>query len=97
MEQYFLQVQTIVSRLRFPQVNHPRPWDFTTFHSRFTHPSDLLSQQVTLYCVTSTHAHMVETPADINVYSSKTSPFMKRAQFQHAKKVMVISLRHFYR
>ncbi|KAK3741520.1 hypothetical protein RRG08_018137 [Elysia crispata] len=92
-----VQVQTIVARLRFPQVNHPRPWDFTTFHDRFTHPRDLLSQRLTLYCVTATHAHMVETPETVDVYSSRTSPFMKRAQFQHAVKVMVVPLRHFYR
>ncbi|RUS79741.1 hypothetical protein EGW08_012514 [Elysia chlorotica] len=92
-----VQVRTIVSRLRFPQVNHPRPWDFTSLHERFTHPRDLLSQQVTLYCVTTTHAHLVETPTSVDVYSSRTSPFMKRAQFKHAVRVMVVPLRHFYR
>ncbi len=74
-----------------------RLFDFILGHSRFGHPDIILQDNVTLYAVHPTYAVFVETDPDKSVDASNVHAFMKTAQFEYAKRVVIIPIESFHR
>ena len=67
-------------------------WDFISWPSRSCDESAVLRDDVSLYCVTESHAWFVETPSDVDIYTSDTDPFLYAGQFRLAKRLYVVPM-----
>jgi hypothetical protein len=63
------------------------PSNFLLVHHSWEDANYVLSDTVSLYYITKDEAVFVECAPKVNVTSSHFSPFMRIAQFRHAKKV----------
>ena len=77
------------------EMNEPSPSDFRCFFSSRVNPDSVLQPNVSLYAITSKEAFFVETPENINIYSSNVHPFCFVAQFLYAKNVITMSITEF--
>ncbi|CAH1801112.1 unnamed protein product [Owenia fusiformis] len=83
------QVGTIRLREKIVEFNLSQEADFLFTHDKFADPRCVLDNDVTLYTITDNNeALFVETPSDINIYSSDVHPFFYVAQFNHAVRVI---------
>ncbi|CAH1801114.1 unnamed protein product [Owenia fusiformis] len=90
------QVGTIIWRGKIIEHNLADEADFLFVHERFAHPRCVLDNDVTLYTITDNNeAIFVETPSNINIYSSDVHPFFYAAQFKHAVRVIKLPFESF--
>ena len=77
------------------EMDEPSPSDFLCFFSSCIKPDFVLQSNVSLYAITSKEAIFVETPENINIYSSNVHPFCFVAQFLYAKNIIKMSITEF--
>ena len=83
----------IVFRYKLDLVAGPSgPDNFITVHTAFVSPSYVLQDNVTLYYVTATEAIFTESPEAINVSHSDNGPFLRAAQFEHARRIIKLPI-----
>ncbi|CAH1785752.1 unnamed protein product [Owenia fusiformis] len=83
------QVAKIIWRGKFTDFMVTQEADFLCTHEKFDDPRCVLDDNITLYGITDNNeALFVETPLDINVYSSDVNPFFYISQFQHAVRLI---------
>ena len=71
------------------------PFDFICLFRTSVKPEYVLQPNVSLYSITVKEAIFVETPTDVNIYSSDVHPFFVHAQFLYATKVIKMSMKDF--
>ena len=72
------------------------PSDFFCFTYTSVKPDYVLKPNVSLYCVSRTEAVFVETPENINLYSSDENPFLYMAQFYRSTVVIRMPIETFH-
>ncbi|CAH1785753.1 unnamed protein product [Owenia fusiformis] len=83
------QVGKIIWRGKFMDFNVAQEADFLYTHEKFDDPRCVHDDNITLYGITDNkEALFVETPPDINVYSSDVNPFFYIAQYKHAVRLI---------
>ena len=85
----------IMWRQKFYNMRHVSLHDFICLNRSRVRPDYVLRPNVSLYSVTTKEAIFVETPEDINIYSSDVHPFFFVAQFLNASKVIKILIKDF--
>lgn len=90
-------VQDIIWRRKLCDIYIADPSDFISIHNCFKHPTYVLKQNVSLYCLTKDEAVFVETSSTVDIYSCDTSPFFHNSQFLHAEKIITIPLASFHK
>lgn len=84
-------VMDVWCRYKFSSFTLPNSvTNFIAVHKGFDHPNIVLRDNVTLYTIQPTYAVFVETDEDVNVTASDTHSFMKAAQYENAKRVIVL-------
>ena len=71
--------------------------NFVTTHHSFVDPEYVLAHNVTLYTLTRHSAVFVESDVNVDATSSKFSSFFRIAQFQQAKRLIIVPLHVFHR
>ena len=77
------------------EMDLPASSDFLCFFNSRVKPDSVLQPNVSLYALTSKEAIFVESPENINIYSSNVHPFFFVAQFLYAKNVIKMSITEF--
>lgn len=72
------------------------PQNFIMHHHSFVHPSYVLKDEVSFYCLTDTDAYFVEAPSGLEVWKNSVNPFHKAGQFENAVYVIRMPLEAFY-
>ena len=72
------------------------PRDFLCVNFTSVQPEYVLRPNVSLYSVTEKEAIFVETPTDVNIYSSDAFPFFYVGQFIYSTKVIKITIECFH-
>ena len=92
------QVGKILWRGKFGENYFTQETDFLYTHERFDDPRCVLTDDVTLYCIAENgDAVFVQTPSNVNIYSSDINPFFYIAQFNKAVKVIKIPAKSFHK
>ena len=73
----------------------PSRLEFVYTHQKFVDPEYVLQDHVTLYYVTSSEAIFVETDPGIDVTKSSTNCFLRAAQYEHAKRLIILPMSSF--
>ncbi|CAI9741809.1 Hypothetical predicted protein [Octopus vulgaris] len=90
-------VQDIIWRRKLYDISIAHPVNFITVHNGFKHPTYVLKQKVTLYCLTKHEAVFVETTENVDIYNSDVIPAFHNAQFKHAQKIITMPLASFHK
>ena len=86
----------IIARFKPPGIN-PTFQHFITAHEEFLCPIYILRDNVSLMCFNQSGAVFVETSPIVDVYSSRTNPFSYNAQYEHAKRLIVLPFFAFHK
>ena len=90
-------VQTVWARHKLDLVLQPSgPENFITVHDSFQDPDYVLKENVTLYYVTKDEAVFVEVEQGVDVSSGHHAAFVRIAQFQKARKIIVLPIHVFH-
>ena len=93
-----VQVLNIVARHKFCVVLQPCGVEnFIATHRTFVNPEYVLQDHVTLYHITQQEAVFVETDTDVNVSLSNHGSFLRLAQFNFAKRLLIMPLHAFHK
>lgn len=96
-EHWSAQLLDIVGRYKLDLVLEPSgPQNFITTHAGFVSPSYVLQDNVSLYYVTATQAVFVETREDMDVTHSDHGAFIRVAQFENARRIIVMPIEAFH-
>ncbi|ELT93002.1 hypothetical protein CAPTEDRAFT_190522 [Capitella teleta] len=79
-----------------PYQMHNDPGNFIMQHKDFVHPSYVLKDEVSFYCMTKTHAYFVEAAPGVEVWRNEVGPFHKAAQYENAEFVIRMPLGAFF-
>ena len=85
----------IIWRQKLSNFAFAEPFDFICLFRTSVKPEYVLQPNVSLYSITVKEAIFVETPTDVNIYSSDVHPFFFLAQFLYATKVIKMSIKDF--
>ena len=85
----------ILWKQKFSILSETSPYDFLCIFRTRVNPEYVLRPTVSLYAITKNEAIFVETPEEVNIYSSDVHPFFLAAQFLHATKVIKMTIRDF--
>ena len=85
----------ILWRQKIMTMNHMSPLDFLCLFRTRVKPEYVLKQNVSLFALTNKEAIFVETPDDVNIYSSEVHPFFMIAQYLNATHVIKMSISEF--
>ena len=86
----------ILWKRKFQELDLCSTRDFLCIFSSTVDMDYVLKPSVSLYAITKHEAVFVETPADINIYSSDESSFVNAAQFDHSKNVIKMPIGAFH-
>ena len=86
----------IVWKKRLSFLHNSIPRDFLCLNFTSVEPEYVLRPNVSLYSVTEKEAIFVETPAEVNIYSSDAFPFFFAAQFIHSTNVIKMPIACFH-
>ena len=85
----------ILWRKKMFEMDVPSSKDFLCFFTSCVKPDNVLRSNVSLYALTGKEAILVETPENLDIYSSNTHPFSFVGQFLYARSVIKMSLTDF--
>ena len=85
----------IMWRQKLSNFAFAEPFDFICLFRTSVKPEYVLQPNVSLYSISAKEAIFVETPTNVNIYSSDVHPFFFHAQFRNATKVIKMSIKDF--
>ena len=86
----------ILWKQRLSKLHNSIPRDFLCVNFTSVQPEYVLRPNVSLYSVTEKEAIFVETPTEVNIYSSDVFPFFFAAQFIHSTSVIKMPIECFH-
>jgi len=96
-ETWSAQLLDVIGRYKLDLVLEPSgPQNFITTHAGFVSPSYVLQDNVSLYYVTATEAVFVETREGLDVSHSDLGAFIRVAQFENARRIIVMPIEAFH-
>ena len=96
-EYWSVQLLDIIAKHKFCVIlQQTGPQNFITTHAAFVSPSYVLQDNVTLYHVNATQAVFVETKEGFDVCHSNSSSFLRVAQFENARRIVIMPIESFH-
>ena len=86
----------ILMRRKLSTYHTSSPMDFLCIYTSRVKPEYVLRKNVALYCITEKEAYFVETPKNVNIYSSDENPFLYLAQYTRGINVIKMSINTFH-
>ena len=86
----------IIWRRRLFTYQASSPMDFLCVYHTTVRPEYVLRRNVSLYCIMLKDAYFIETPVDMNIYSSDENPFMYLAQFNGGQNIIKMPIHTFH-
>ena len=90
------QLGRILLRRKISTFQTSSPMDFLCLFSSRVQPEYVLRPNISLYCVTTNEAIFVETPLNVNIYSSDENPFLYLAQYNRGRNVIKMAIHTFH-
>ena len=91
-KQDFVLCFNIVYRKKINELDPASPWNFLWIYNGYAPLSSMASNKnIQQYCFGEKWVYFVETDSNVQTHSSEISPFLFVAQFNHAKKMYVLT------